>query len=336
MDNTRSRAAGASPTRPAQRPRATARLQVIVPVYNEQEVISEFMQRLHQVLDHEPVNWSVLFVNDGSGDDTLAQLQRLNRQDKRVGYINLSRNFGKEHAMTAGLDLCDADAVVIMDVDLQDPPELIPEMLREWHNGFDVVYATRRERHGETALKKATAHGFYRLMNRLGEIPIPKDTGDYRLLSRRAVAALRQLRERNRFMKGLYAWIGYRQKGILFDREPRAAGNSKWNLAKLWRFAIDGITAFSTVPLRFATWIGLAVAAFAFVYGLVIIIKTLLHGNDVPGYPSLMTVILFLGGIQLMAIGVIGEYLGRMFSETKQRPLYLIESVQPAEAEERQ
>ncbi len=312
-------------------PASGGKLQIIVPVYNEQAVIPAFMQRLHGVLDHEPINWSVLFVNDGSTDDTLQQLQRLNQQDKRVGYINLSRNFGKEHAMTAGLDLCDADAVVIMDVDLQDPPELIPEMLSQWRNGFDVVYATRRERHGESALKKATAHGFYRLMNRLGEIPIPRDTGDFRLLSRRAVAALRQLRERNRFMKGLYAWIGYPQTSVLFDRQPRAAGHSKWNFGKLWRFAMDGITAFSTVPLRFATWIGLGVALFAFVYGLIIIIKTLLHGSDVPGYPSLMTVILFLGGIQLMALGVIGEYLGRMFSETKQRPLYLVESIQPAD-----
>lgn len=321
-----------NPSPPENKP---ARVQIIVPVYNEQDVLPVFMQRIHHVLDHEPVHWSVLFVNDGSSDNTLSQLQQMHRQDKRVGYINLSRNFGKEHAMTAGLDLCDADAVVIMDVDLQDPPELIPDMLREWRNGFDVVYATRRERHGESPLKKATAHGFYRLLNAMGEIPIPKDTGDFRLLSRRAVTALRQLRERNRFMKGLYAWIGYPQKSLLFDRDPRAAGNSKWNFAKLWRFAIDGITAFSTVPLRFATWIGLGVAAFAFFYGLVIIIKTLIHGSDVPGYPSLMTVILFLGGIQLMAIGVIGEYLGRMFSETKQRPLYLIESIHPADNAEK-
>ncbi len=309
----------------------TPSLQIIVPVYNEQDVLPVFMQRLHQALDHEPVHWSVLFINDGSTDSTAERLHRLHQQDRRVGYVNLSRNFGKEYAMTAGLDLCDADAVIIIDVDLQDPPELIPEMLREWRSGYDVVYATRRQRHGESALKKATAHGFYRLLNRLGDIAVPADTGDFRLLSRRAVAALRQLRERNRFMKGLYAWIGYPQKSVLFDRQPRAAGHSKWNFAKLWRFAIDGITAFSIVPLRFSTWIGLAVAAFAFLYGMVIIAKTLVYGSDVPGYPSLMTVILFLGGIQLMAIGVIGEYLGRMFNESKQRPLYLVESIHPPE-----
>ena len=305
------------------------RIDIIVPVFNEQEVLVLFYQRLKQVMEDSEVQWSLLFVNDGSTDQTQEAIENLHTADGRVGYISLSRNFGKEYALTAGIDHANGDALVVIDVDLQDPPELIPDMIAHWQSGYDVVYATRKERHGESFAKKATASLFYRLINMMSRIEIPKDTGDYRLLSKKAYTAVRELRESNRFMKGLFAWVGYSQKQILFDREARAAGNSKWNFSKLWRFALDGITSFSYLPLRFATWIGSIVAIFAFIYGLVIIAKTLIFGSDVPGYPSLMVVILFIGGVQLTALGIIGEYLGRMFQENKRRPLYLVDEYQP-------
>jgi len=304
-------------------------IDIIVPVYNEQAVLPQFRDRIMAVMRQCDVQWRVLFVDDGSADESLKQMQQLQAEDGRFGYLSLSRNFGKESALTAGLDFADADAAIVIDVDLQDPPELIPDMIAAWHEGYEVVYATRKQRQGETWVKKTTANWFYRILNGLSETEIPKDTGDYRLMSKKAYKAVGQLRERNRFMKGLFAWVGFKQKQLYFEREPRAAGETKWNYNKLWRFAIDGITSFSYLPLRFATWIGMTVATFAFIYGLVIIIKTLVLGNQVPGYPSLMVVILFLGGIQLTALGVIGEYLGRMFNETKQRPLYLINDYQP-------
>ncbi|WP_246172741.1 glycosyltransferase family 2 protein [Marinicella rhabdoformis] len=304
-------------------------LDIIVPVFNEQEVLPMFQKRITGIMDTSNVNWRVIFVDDGSSDDSLTLMQQINREDSRFGYLTLSRNFGKEYALTAGLDHATADAVVVIDVDLQDPPELIPEMIDACREGYDVVYATRKQRHGESWAKKATANWFYKTINAVSKINIPKDTGDYRLMNKKAYTAVNTLRERNRFMKGLFAWVGYKQKQILFEREPRAAGTTKWNYTKLWRFALDGITSFSYLPLRFATWIGMAVASFAFIYGAVIIGKTLIFGNDVPGYPSLMTVVLFLGGIQLTALGIIGEYLGRMFNESKQRPLYLVAEFKP-------
>ncbi len=304
---------------------------IIVPVYNEQEVLPLFQERIQAVMQSCDVNWRVIFVDDGSNDDSLQVMRDMHEQSSRFGYLSLSRNFGKEYAVTAGLDHAAADAAVVIDVDLQDPPELIPDMVAAWHSGYDVVYATRKVRHGESATKKATANMFYRIINSMSKIDIPKDTGDYRLMSRRAYQAVNKLRERNRFMKGLFAWVGYKQKQLLFEREPRAAGETKWNYGKLWRFALDGITSFSYMPLRFATWIGMTVAILAFIYGAIIITKTLILGSDVPGYPSLMVVILFLGGIQLTALGIIGEYLGRMFNESKQRPLYLIDEYQPPE-----
>ena len=304
-------------------------IDIIVPVFNEQEVLPLFQERIHEVMDSCAVEWRVIFVDDGSSDDSLAIMKSIHAEDPNFGYVSLSRNFGKEYALTAGLDQASADAAVVIDVDLQDPPELIPEMIAAWHEGFDVVYATRKIRHGESAVKKATANWFYRIINSMSKIDIPKDTGDYRLMSRKCYLAVNQLREQNRFMKGLFAWVGFKQKQLYFEREPRAAGNTKWNYNKLWRFALDGITSFSYMPLRFATWIGMTVAAFAFIYGAVIIAKTLFLGSDVPGYPSIMVVMLFLGGIQLTALGIIGEYLGRMFNESKQRPLYLIDEYQP-------
>lgn len=305
-------------------------LQVIVPVFNEQEVVDVFYERMKKVLIQCEVSWSILFVNDGSKDGTEEHLQFLQHKDQRVGYLSLSRNFGKEYALTAGLDHADADAVIVIDVDLQDPPELIPEMLKHWSDGYDVVYATRQQRDGDSFFKKVTAKLFYKTINSVSDIEIPKDTGDFRLMDIKAVRALNKLRENNRFMKGLFAWVGYKQKAIYFDRDQRAAGQSKWSYKQLWSFAVDGITSFSYVPLKFATWIGTSVAILAFLYGLKVILKALIFGGDPQGYPTMMVVILFLGGIQLMALGLIGEYLGRMFEENKKRPLYLIDKYQPA------
>jgi glycosyltransferase involved in cell wall biosynthesis len=308
-------------------------LSVVVPAYNEQEVLPEFHERLSRVLDGIEPDAEIVYVNDGSRDETLAILQRLHAADPRVAVLDLSRNFGKEIALSAGLQHARGDAVVVIDADLQDPPELIPKLIEEWQNGYDVVYARRSDRAGETLLKKSTAHLFYRLMQKLGEVKIPEDTGDFRLLSRRAVNALNSLGEQHRFMKGLFAWIGYQQKPVLYQRDPRHAGETKWNYWKLWNLALEGITSFTTAPLKFATYLGLVTALGAFGYGTYMIIKTLLVGNPVPGYPSLIVIVLFLGGVQLMAIGVLGEYVGRIFTETKRRPLYFVNAWQPRRAE---
>ncbi|MGH8744436.1 MAG: glycosyltransferase family 2 protein, partial [Burkholderiales bacterium] len=289
-----------------------------------------FHARLCTVLAQVAVPAEIIYVNDGSRDGTLDILRSLKKKDERVAILDLSRNFGKEIALTAGLDHATGDIVVIIDADLQDPPELIPEFIKHWREGCDVVYARRVVREGESALKKATAYIFYRLMQRMSKVEIPEDTGDYRLLSRRAVNSLKRLREQHRFMKGLFAWIGYPQKGVPYQREPRAAGKSKWSYWRLWNFALEGITSFSTAPLKFATYLGLITAFLAFAYGAWTIYKTLAFGEPVRGYPSLMVVILFLGGVQLFTIGIIGEYLGRMFNETKRRPLYLVKDYLPA------
>ena len=300
------------------------RLCVIVPVFNESAVLSLLMPRLDAALATIAADVRVLFVDDGSTDATPQELARIANNDARVGVLRLARNFGKEAAMTAGLDHADADAVVIIDADLQDPPEVIREFWSQVELGADVAYGVRISRAGESWLKRITAATFYRLIDRMSDTPIPRDTGDFRLLSRRAVDALRQLRERHRFMKGLFGWVGFKQVAVRYHREPRAAGASKFNFWKLWNFALEGITSFSTVPLRIATWIGLMTALVAFIYGTVIIAKTLIYGEPVRGYPSLMSVMLFLGGTQLVALGIIGEYLGRMYEESKRRPLYLI------------
>ncbi len=304
-------------------------LSVVVPVYNEEAVLATFHRRLSAVLQGLECRTEVVYVDDGSSDYSSVVLQDLREQDPNIAILELSRNFGKEVAMTAGLDHARGDAVVIIDADLQDPPELIPRLLDEWRAGYDVVYAQRTSRAGESAAKKATAALFYRLMRRISHVAIPVDTGDFRLLSRRAVDALAGLRERHRFMKGLFAWIGYEQKAIPYQREARQEGESKWSYLALWDFALEGITSFSTVPLKLATYLGTLTALGAFLYGLFIIVQTLVVGNPVAGYPSLLVAVLFLGGIQLMALGVIGEYLGRMFEETKGRPLYLIREYQP-------
>jgi glycosyltransferase involved in cell wall biosynthesis len=305
-------------------------LTVVVPAYNEQDVLPEFHRRLAATLDGIAPAVEVLYVNDGSTDGTLAVLRALRATESRVTVVDLSRNFGKEVALTAGLDHARGDAVVIIDADLQDPPELIPELLRGLDEGFDVVYGQRTSREGETALKKVTAFLFYRVIQRLSRVRVPEDTGDFRALSRRAVEALGRLRERRRFMKGLFAWIGFRQKAVPYRRAPRAGGTTKFNYWRLWNFALEGITSFTTAPLRVATYVGLVTAGGAFGYGAFIVTDTLVFGNPVAGYPSLLTVILFLGGVQLMTLGVIGEYLGRMFDESKQRPLYFVNACEPA------
>ncbi|MBD5803304.1 hypothetical protein AZOA_27400 [Azoarcus sp. Aa7] len=305
-------------------------LSIVVPAFNEAEVLPEFQRRLFAVVDALPLDCEIIYVNDGSSDGTASLLRAMRTRDDRIAILELSRNFGKELAMTAGIDHARGDAVVVIDADLQDPPELIPELLRHWQDGYDVVYAQRSQRDGETWFKKLSAALFYRLIGRLANITIPRDTGDFRLLSRRAVEALGRLREQHRFMKGLFAWIGYPQKAVYYRRDPRFAGRSKWNYWKLWNFALEGITSFTTAPLKIATYAGMTTAAFAFLFGMYVITKTLLFGNDVAGYPSLMTVILFLGGIQLAALGVIGEYLARMFDEAKGRPLYLVTEYQPS------
>lgn len=301
-------------------------LAVVVPAYNEAQVIGTFHARLAGVLDGVDAACRIIYVDDGSSDDTWPMVVALAEEDPRVEALRLSRNFGKEAAMTAGLDAADADAVVVIDADLQDPPELIPELIARWLDGYDVVYATRGERDGETRTKKITSAAFYRVMEKLSDTPLPRDTGDFRLLSRRAVEAMRGLRERQRFMKGLFAWIGYPQTSVTYHRDARHAGNTKWNYWRLTNLAIEGITSFSTAPLRMATWLGVSAAGLAFVYGLWVMFKALLWGDPVRGYPTLMVVILFLGGAQLLALGVIGEYIGRTYAEAKRRPLYYIES----------
>ena len=302
---------------------------LIVPCFNEADGINEFHRRATAVIDQIGGGWEIIYVNDGSRDETLRHLERLRERDPRVAVVNLSRNFGKEIALTAGLDHAIGDAVVIIDADLQDPPEVIPELVSVWREGYDMVYAQRRQRSGETWLKTATADAFYRVMQGIGGVALPRNTGDFRLISRRALDALLQLREHHRFMKGLFAWVGFPSKAVQYDRAPRHSGSSSWNYWKLWNFALEGITSFTVLPLKVATYLGVIVAVFAIAYGGIIIIRTLVFSNPVPGYPSLMAVILFLGGVQLTTLGVIGEYLGRVFNEAKGRPLYLIERYLP-------
>ncbi len=307
--------------------RPLQRLTVIVPVFNEAAGLPAFWARISAVLDTlaDTVTGDLLFIDDGSRDDSLAVIQALAMRDARVGYLALSRNFGKEIAMSAGLDFADGDWVVLIDADLQDPPELIPTLLAKAREGFDTVYARRAARLGEGLTKRATASVFYRLMGRLSRrVEIPADTGDYRVISRRAVLALRQIKERNRFMKGLFAWIGFPSAAVTYVRDPRSEGVSSFSLWRLWNFALDGITSFSTAPLKLATYAGMLVAMLAFVAGGFIILKTLIYGDPVPGFPTLMVTLLFFSGLQLLFIGVIGEYLARLFDEAKQRPLYLL------------
>lgn len=297
---------------------------LIVPCHNEAENLSALYGRVLAVMEQTGKPWEMVCINDGSKDDTLEQLLALNQKDPRIVVIDLSRNFGKEAALTAGLDHARGDCAIPLDADLQDPPELIPELLAKWHEGFDVVNAVRLSRDGESWLKRASAHAFYRIINRMSDVDIPEDTGDFRLLSRPVLEAIRMLPERRRFMKGLFAWVGFRTASVHYHREPRYAGKTKWNYWRLWNFAVEGITSFSQVPLQLAAHLGLIVSALAFLYAVYLVIGTIVYGNPVKGYPSMMVTLLFLGGVQLIALGVIGEYLGRIYEETKGRPVYLV------------
>ena len=317
---------------PAQPRSVRQSLSVVVPVYNEEAVLPEFHRRLAAVLDGLAADLvaEIVYVNDGSSDAGLRWLVELHECDVRVAIVDLSRNFGKEIATSAGLDHARGDAVIIIDADLQDPPELIPEMVRAWRAGSDVVRMRRASRAGESWLKRATARAFYRTIGRISEIEIPADVGDFRLLSRRAVAALARFPERSRFMKGLYAWIGFPSVEIAYHRDGRFAGESKWNYWRLWNLALEGITSFSVGPLKVASYVGFVTALVAFGYGVFVIGKTLLYGDPVRGYPTLIVVVLFLGGLQLMALGIIGEYLARVFIDVKARPLYLVQRSLPS------
>ena len=309
---------------------AAKKLSIVVPVYNEGDVLQAFQHRLVTVLDQCDHPYEILYVDDGSDLECQQRLQSLRDAHPSVALLQLSRNFGKEVAVSAGLEHASGDAVIVIDADLQDPPELIPEFLRQWQAGYDVVYGQRSERRGDTALKRLSAAAFYRILDALTTFKIPPDVGDFRLLSRRAVDAVTSLPERHRYMKGLYAWIGFPQVGVPYVREPRASGRSSWNYWRLWNFALEGITSFSDAPLRISTYLGLLVSSLAFLYGLFMIVRTLIWGNPVPGYPSLLVVILFLGGVQLVCLGIIGEYLSRTYHESKGRALYFTRAYHPA------
>lgn len=301
-------------------------ISIIIPMYNEEESLPFLYERLDK-LANKIENYEVefLFVNDGSKDNSLNIVKKYKEKDDRVCYLNLSRNFGKEVAMGAAFDYVRGDAVAIIDADLQDPPELILDMIKYYEKGYDDVYAKRRSREGESWLKKFTSKKFYRVLQSVSRVPIQTDTGDFRLLSRRAIEALKSFPEKQRYTKGMFSLIGFKKKEIEFDRDPRVAGETKWNYLKLIDLAIEGITSFTVAPLRIATILGILCAGGSFVYMIFMLIKTLVSGIDVPGYASLVCIILMLGGIQLVCLGVIGEYIGRIFIEVKNRPLYFID-----------
>lgn len=299
-------------------------LSVVIPIYNEEANLGYLFERVLDSLQGLNISYEIICINDGSRDRSLEKLVQCHRENPVIKVINFSRNFGKDIALSAGLDYTCGAAVIPLDADLQDPPELIGDLLEKWRQGYDVVYATRRDRQGESWLKQMSASNFYRLLGRVSQVPIPQNTGDFRLMDRRVIEALKQLPERNRFMKGLFAWVGYRQVAIEYDRNPRYAGRSKWNYWQLWNFALDGITAFSSIPLKVWSYLGLGISLVALVYAVFLVIRTLISGIDVPGYASLMVAVLFMGGVQLISLGVIGEYLGRVYEEVKGRPLYLV------------
>ncbi|HZW46478.1 MAG TPA: glycosyltransferase family 2 protein [Microvirga sp.] len=303
---------------------ASPKLSVIIPVHNESANIGPLCARLFPVLDRIGLPWEVVFVDDGSRDDTLEVIRSLSRTEPRVGAISFSRNFGKEIAIAAGLDHARGHAVVIMDADLQHPPEMIEAFVERWQQGYDIVYGQRTDRSDETRVKRGFAHLFYRLFARFGEIGLPEGAGDFRLIDRKGVEVLRAMSEKARFSKGLYAWIGFKSTGVPFVVEERRFGSSKWSFRKLFRFAFDGIAAFSTVPLRIWTYLGFLISFLSIATALYFLIRTLLFGTDLPGFPSLIVSIMFFSGIQLMSLGVIGEYVGRIFAEVKRRPLYVV------------
>jgi len=305
-------------------------LSLVVPILNEAEAIGPFLARVLPIVEAlmrrqtPALDFEIVFVDDGSSDDGVARLLAQARKNPAIKIVSLSRNFGKDAALMAGLDHVRGAAVVPLDADLQDPPEAIPEMYAKWREGYDIVFATRIDRGSDSLAKRASAGLFYRLFNAIAETRIPNNAGDFRLLDRRVVEALKQLPERNRFMKGLYAWVGFRHASVAIVREARVAGTSKWRYWSLWNFALDGIAAFSSLPLRVWSYVGGVIAAASFAYALFLIVHTLILGADVPGYASLMVAVLFMGGINLMTLGILGEYIGRTYTEAKRRPLYLV------------
>lgn len=310
---------------------ASPRLSVVVPILDEEETLAELYQRLIRVLEGTGSSHELVLVNDGSRDGSLRLIRELSAKDRRVRYVSLSRNFGHQVAIAAGLDYARGEVVIVMDGDLQDPPELIPEMLARWREGFDVVYAVRELREGMPRWQARIYHGFYRLLHRLSRIDIPLDTGDFRLMSRRVVDTLRAMPERNRFMRGLTAWVGLKQAGIPYARPARHAGTTKYSLTRLSRLAIDGLVSFSFVPLQLATWFGFLISGLCVVYTLYAIYVRIVSDIPPPGWTSLMVAVLFLGGVQLITLGIIGEYIGRVFDEVKRRPLYVVDEVSEAE-----
>jgi polyisoprenyl-phosphate glycosyltransferase len=303
------------------------RLSVVVPAFNEEATLGALFERVVAAVEPTTPDYEIVVVNDGSTDRTPSILAMAHLANPRIKVVNLSRNFGKEAALTAGLNYATGDIVIPLDADLQHPPELIPRMVAHWREGYDMVVAVRADRSSESALKRASAKVFYRVMQRLSDVPIPAHAGDFRLLDRRVVEALRRLPERTRFMKGLFAWVGFRQTRIAFDPPPRAVGQSKWRYAKLWNFALDGIFSATTLPLRIWTYLGLGLALLALAYMVFVVLRTLIHGIDVPGYASLAALLLFFSGMNMVGLGILGEYVGRIFVEAKQRPPYLVRDV---------
>ena len=301
------------------------KISILIPCYNEEKSLSLLYPELLKLMDSQPnYEWELMFVNDGSVDGTLQELKRLRASDPRVNYVDLSRNFGKETAMLAGFDYVTGDCMVIIDADLQDPPSLIPEMLGYWEQGYEDVYARRQSRGRESWLRKRLSLLFYKLLQSSSRFDVLQNVGDFRLLDRRCINALKRMRESERYTKGMFSWIGFKKKEVVFDRGDRVAGSSSWNFRRLFSLAIDGITSFSNVPLRISTIVGFIVSMLAFVYMLYVFIKALIWGDPVQGYPSMVILLLFLGGIQLLSLGIIGEYIGRIYNETKNRPEYLV------------
>lgn len=301
-------------------------ISVIAPVHNEEDVLEELYRRIKEVLDPLDEAWELVLVNDGSRDRSAELIEQLHRRDSRVRGISLARNFGFQIAVTAGLDHVQGDAVALIDADLQDPPEVIVDMVAKWREGYDVVYGVRSKREGETWFKRLTAKLFYRLIHRITSVHIPVDTGDFRLMDRRVVDAIRQMPERNRFLRGMVSWVGYRQTGIQYERHPRLAGETKFSVSKMTRFALDAITSFSYMPLQLATYLGFTIAALSGLM-IVVVVGLRLLGPSAPllGQTTTLVAVLFLGGVQLISLGIIGEYLGRIYDEVKGRPLYLVE-----------
>jgi glycosyltransferase involved in cell wall biosynthesis len=300
-------------------------LSIICPCFNEEGTIKIFLEKLIPIMQDIQRSYEIIFVNDGSTDDTLNVLLKAKSKNSQIRILNLSRNFGKEAALTAGLEHAMGEVVIPIDADLQHPPEIIIEFIKKWEDGFDVVVGKRTVRTGEGVIKKLTAKYFYKFHNQISDVEIPYNVGDFRLMSRKVIEALKRLPENQRFMKGLFAWVGFNTAVVEYEQAPRAAGKTSYNGWKLWDFALDGITSFSTLPLRIWMYIGFLISFLSFLYGSAIVINTLILGVDTPGYASMITVILFLGGIQLIGIGILGEYIGRIYKETKKRPLYIIE-----------